>query len=71
MVFSAVILTVVLAMEAKGNHQVINVKTPLAELDRYFTSLLSIMQGKGSFISRFFEYAIVLNDVQCKFVTKN
>tara|TARA_E500000331_G_scaffold357117_1_gene417624 strand:+ start:9471 stop:9665 length:195 start_codon:yes stop_codon:yes gene_type:complete len=44
MVFSAVILTVMLAMEAKGNYQVIKVKTPLSELDRYCTSLLSITQ---------------------------
>ena len=71
MFFSAVILTVVLAMEVKVDHQVINVKTPLAELDKYLTSFLSITQGKGSFICRFFEYAIVLNDVQCKFMNKN
>ena len=63
--------SVVLGMEAKGNYQVIKAKTPLAELDRYSTSLLSITQGKGSFTSRFSEYAIVPNDVQSKLVTQN
>jgi translation elongation factor EF-G len=33
--------------------------------------LLSITQGKGSFTSRFSEYAIVPNDVQSKLVAQN
>ena len=57
-------------MEAKGNYQIIKTKTPLAELDRYSTSLLSITQGKGSFTSRFSEYAIVPNEVQNQLVNK-
>ncbi len=63
--------SVVLGMEAKGHYQIIKAKTPLAELDRYSTALLSITQGKGSFTSRFSEYAIVPNDVQSKLVAQN
>lgn len=46
-------------------------KTPIAESDGYSTFLPSIKQGKGSFVSRFFEYAIVPNDVQSKLVSEN
>ena len=63
--------SVVLGVEAKGNYQVIKTKTPLAELDRYSTSLLSITQGKGSFTSRFSEYSIVPSDIQTKIVSSN
>ncbi|MDP7430633.1 MAG: hypothetical protein QGG97_03680, partial [Flavobacteriales bacterium] len=63
--------SVVLGMETKGHYQIIKAKTPLAELDRYSTALLSITQGKGSFTSRFSEYAIVPNDVQSKLVAQN
>jgi len=63
--------SVVLGMEAKGHYQIIKAKIPLAELDRYSTALLSITQGKGSFTSRFSEYAIVPNDVQSKLVAQN
>tara|TARA_B100001142_G_scaffold78746_1_gene79523 strand:- start:3595 stop:5703 length:2109 start_codon:yes stop_codon:yes gene_type:complete len=62
--------SIVTGMEAKGNYQIIKTKTPLAELDRYSTSLLSITQGKGSFTSRFSEYAIVPNEVQNQLVNK-
>ena len=56
--------SIVLGMEAKGNYQIIKAKTPLAELDRYSTSLLSITQGKGSYTSRFIEYSIVPKEIQ-------
>jgi elongation factor G len=56
--------SIVLGMEAKGNYQIIKAKTPLAELDRYSTSLLSITQGKGSYTSSFAEYSIVPNEIQ-------
>ena len=63
--------SIVLGMESKGNYQIIKAKTPLSELDRYSTSLLSITQGKGSYTSRFIEYSIVPNEIQKSLVKEH
>jgi elongation factor G len=51
-------------MEAKGAYQIIKAKTPLAELDRYTTTLRSITQGRANFSTSFADYAPVPYDIQ-------
>ena len=58
--------SIIQGMEAKGAYQVIKAKTPLAELDRYTTTLRSITQGRANFSTSFAEYAVVPYDVQQK-----
>ncbi len=57
---------IILGMDSIGTYQVIKAKTPLAELDKYSTSLRSITQGRGSFSGKFTEYAPVPSDIQKK-----
>jgi elongation factor G len=56
--------SIIMGMDARGNYQVIKSKTPLAELDRYTTSLRSITQGRASFSLKFAEYAPVPAEIQ-------
>jgi elongation factor G len=58
--------SIILGMDSRGNYQVIKARTPLAELDRYSTSLRSITQGRGNYTGRFAEYAPVPSDIQKK-----
>lgn len=58
--------SVILGMDNKGKYQVIKARTPLAELDKYSTSLRSITQGRGSYYGRFAEYQPVPGEVQRK-----
>ena len=58
--------SIIQGMEAKGAYQVIKARTPLAELDRYTTTLRSITQGRANFSTSFAEYAAVPYDVQQK-----
>jgi elongation factor G len=58
--------SVILGMDSNGNYQVIKAKTPLAELDKYSTSLRSITQGRGSYSGHFSEYAPVPSEIQKK-----
>lgn len=51
-------------IETQGQYQLIKAKTPLAELDRYTTSLRSLTQGRASFKKRFAEYAPVPANIQ-------
>jgi elongation factor G len=60
--------SLILGMDNKGNYQVIKARTPLAELDRYSTSLRSITQGRGNYTGKFAEYAPVPPDIQKKLV---
>ncbi len=55
---------IIMGMDAKGNYQVINAKVPLAEMDRYTTSLQSITQGRASFSMKFGEYSPVSATLQ-------
>lgn len=55
---------IITGMDTKGSYQVIKARTPLAELDRYTTSLRSITQGRASFSSKFAEYQPVPRDIQ-------
>ena len=58
--------SIIVGMDSKGNYQVIKARTPLAELDRYSTSLRSITQGRGNYTGKFAEYAPVPGDIQKK-----
>lgn len=56
----------IMGMDSKGRYQVIKAKVPLAELDRYSTTLRSLSQGRASFTHRFAEFASVPFDLQQK-----
>lgn len=58
--------SIIMGMDTRGNYQVIKARTPLAELDRYSTSLRSLSQGRASFSQRFAEFAPVPYDIQKK-----
>lgn len=57
---------VIMGMDSDGKYQIIRAKVPLAEMDRYSTSLSSITSGRGSFSMKFAEYSQVPGDVQTK-----
>jgi len=58
--------SMIMGMDSKGNYQVIRAKTPLAELDRYSTTLRSLSQGRARFTQRFAEFTSVPFEVQQK-----
>jgi elongation factor G len=58
--------SLIMGIDAKGNYQVIKAKTPLAELDRYSTTLRSLSQGRASFTQHFAEYTQLPSEVQQK-----
>lgn len=55
---------IVMGMDSKGNHQIIKAKAPLAEMNRYSTSLSSLTSGRGMFSMKYAEYQAVPTDVQ-------
>jgi elongation factor G len=55
---------VIMGMESDGNYQKIKARVPLAEMNRYSTSLSSITSGRATYGMRFAEYAQVPPDVQ-------
>jgi elongation factor G len=57
---------IIMGMDADGKYQIINAKVPLAEMDKYSTSLSSITSGRGTYSMKFAEYAQVPGDVQTK-----
>lgn len=60
--------SVITGMDNKGNYKVIKSNTPLAELDRYSTSLRSITQGRGNFSGKFHDYQAVPGEIQKKLI---
>ena len=58
--------SLIMGMDNKENFQVIRAKTPLAELDRYSTTLRSLSQGRAGFTQHFAEFATVPFDLQNK-----
>ena len=56
----------IMGMDSKGKNQIIRARVPLAEMQRYATSLSSITSGRGVFSMQFAEYAQVPGDVQDK-----
>ncbi len=60
--------TVVMGVGSQGRYQVIMGHTPLAELDRYSTTLRSLTQGRGTYTERFHQYMPVSSELQNKLV---
>lgn len=58
--------SLIMGMDTMGNHQVVKARTPLAELDRYSTTLRSLSQGRARFTQRFADFAPVPFDLQQK-----
>lgn len=58
--------SLIMGMDTKGQYQVIKAKTPLAELDRYSTTLRSLSQGRAYFNQSFAEFAPMSFDLQQK-----
>ena len=56
--------SLIMGMDSTGTFQVIKARTPLAELDRYSTTLRSLSQGRASFTQRFADYTPVPFEVQ-------
>jgi elongation factor G len=56
----------ILGMDSKGHYQIIKAHSPLAELDKYSTTLRSLTQGRASYTSKFAEYQTVPADIQRK-----
>lgn len=56
----------IMGMDSDSGFQVIKAKTPLAEMDKYSTTLRSLTQGRASFNSEFAEYSPVPSDIQKK-----
>jgi elongation factor G len=55
---------IIMGMDAEGNYQKIKAKVPLAEMNRYSTSLSSITSGRAMYSLKYAEYAPVPGDVQ-------
>jgi elongation factor G len=55
---------VIMGMDSEGNYQKIKARVPLAEMNRYSTSLSSITSGRAMYALKFAEYAQVPGDVQ-------
>lgn len=58
--------SIIMGMDTRDSYQVIKARTPLAELDRYSTTLRSLSQGRASFKQRFADYAPMSFDMQQK-----
>lgn len=56
----------IMGMDSKGNYQVIKARVPLAELDKYSTTLRSLSQGRASFTQRFADFVSVSFELQQK-----
>ncbi|MDD3875002.1 MAG: elongation factor G [Bacteroidales bacterium] len=55
---------IMMGMESEGNYQKIKARVPLAEMNKYSTSLSSITSGRATYSLRFAEYQQVPADVQ-------
>jgi elongation factor G len=61
---------IIMNLDAKGNYQAIRARVPLAELDRYSTTLRSISQGRAMFTQQLAEFAQVPYELQQKLAKK-
>ncbi len=55
---------IIMGMDSEGTYQIIKAKVPLAEMNRYSTSLSSLTSGSGTYTLAFGEYTQVPPDVQ-------
>jgi len=58
-------------MDSDGHFQIVKAKVPLAELDRYATTLRSITSGRGLFKRSFSHYEPVPKDVEKKIIEES
>jgi len=58
--------SMIVGIDTNGVYQIVKAKTPLAELNKYSTSLRSLSQGRGSFNQKFAEYMPVPFEIQQK-----
>src|SRR5882757_6323503 len=56
----------IMGVDTNGNNQVIKARVPLAELDKYSTTLRSLSQGRASFSQKFADFVAVPHEVQQK-----
>jgi elongation factor G len=63
--------SIVTGVDAHERHQTIQALVPLAELDRYSTTLRSLTQGRGTYTERFHQYMPVPTELQNKLVLGN
>ena len=61
----------IMGIDTNGNYQVIKARAPLAELDKYSTSLRSLSQGRASFSQHLSDFAPVPFDMQQKLARAN
>ncbi|MBN1781585.1 elongation factor G [bacterium] len=61
----------IMGTEAKGTFQVIKAKVPLADLDRYATTLRSITSGRGLYRRTFSHYEQVPKDQEIKIIEES
>ncbi len=62
---------IIQGMSNDGRYDILKAKVPLAEMDKYSTSLSSITRGRGSYNMTFDEYAQVTPDVQKELLKKH
>ncbi|MDO4217235.1 MAG: elongation factor G [Bacteroidales bacterium] len=55
---------IVMGMDAEGKYTTLRAKAPLAEMNRYSTSLSSLTSGRGTYTMTYAEYQQVPTDVQ-------
>jgi elongation factor G len=60
--------SIIMSMENEKGNQVIKARTPLAELDKFSSSLRSVSQGKARLRSQFADYAPVPAEMQKKLI---
>jgi elongation factor G len=61
---------VVMGMESEGEFQIIRAKVPLAEMNKYSTTLSSITSGRASYGMKYADYQQVPTDVQNEIIKK-
>jgi elongation factor G len=55
---------IIMGMDSEGNYQKIKAKVPLAEMNKYSTTLSSLTSGRATYGMKFAEYQQVPSDVQ-------
>jgi elongation factor G len=58
--------SMIMGMDSRDGHQLINAKTPLAELDKMVLNLRSVTQGRAILSSKFADYLPVTPEIQRK-----
>jgi elongation factor G len=61
---------IIMGMGADGHYQNIKARVPLAEMNKYSTTLSSLTSGRGTFSMKYAEYAQVPSDIQTVLLKK-